>query len=93
MHNIALLSYLRNITTDSNFAIYVLKILITDRRAAHREQRNEEKSIYNLKVGNLVKPRVQVNSTASKGLVSKLIYKVKGPFIITSDLGNNIFIV
>ena len=37
------------------------------------------------------KAHVQVNSVASKGVVSKLSYRAKRPFVITADLGHNIF--
>ena len=38
-----------------------------------------------------MKAYVQVNSVASKGVVSTLSYKTKGPFVITADLSNNSF--
>ena len=43
-----------------------------------------------LKVGDVVKAHV-VNSVASKGIVSKLSYCDKVPFIVKSDLGRNSF--
>ena len=38
-----------------------------------------------------MKVHVQVQSRADTGLVGKLIYRVKGPYIIMKDLGNNSF--
>ena len=38
-----------------------------------------------------MKAHVQFNSVVSKGVVSKLSYKAKGPFVVTNDLGNNSF--
>ena len=91
VHNIALFSYLHNVYTDSNFALSVLQILIKDRRNAHMDRYNKDKLICNLKVGDVVKAHVKVNSVASKGFVSKLSYKAKEPLVITADLGNNSF--
>ena len=42
-------------------------------------------------MGDAVKAHVQVNSVASKDIVSKLSYTSKRTFVITSDLGNNSF--
>ena len=39
----------------------------------------------------MVKAHVQVQSRAVTGLVGKLIYRAKGPFIITKYLENNSF--
>ena len=91
VNNGGLFSYLRNVATDSNFALSVLQILIQDRRVAHRNQHNKDKLVCNFKVDDVVKAHVQVKYTAKKGVVSKLSYKAKGSFFITSDLGNNSF--
>ena len=42
-----------------------------------------------MKVGDIVKAYVQVQSNAAMGVVGKLSYKAKGPFIISADLGKN----
>ena len=39
----------------------------------------------------MVKAYIQVQSSADKGVVSKLSYRAKGPFIITKDLGHDSF--
>ena len=44
-------------------------------------------------MSDVVKAHIQVNSVASKDVVDKLSYRAKGPFISTSDLGNNSFAV
>ena len=69
----------------------MLKLLIEDRRDAHRNKHNKDKLISDLKVRDVIKSHVQVNSVASKGVVSKLSYRAKGPFTITADLGKNSF--
>ena len=78
-------------SADSVFALSVLQIIIEEHRTSHRERHNKGKTVCNLKVGDVVKAHVQVNSVADKGLISKLIYKVKGPFTITADLGHHSF--
>ena len=47
--------------------------------------------ICNLKVGDVIKAHVQVDSVVEKGVVGKLSYQAKGPLIITVDLGDNSF--
>ena len=91
VHNSALFQCFRNFSVESSFATSVLKLLIEYRRDAHRNRHNRDKSISDLKVGDVVKAHVQVNSVASKGVVSKFSYRDKGPFTITADLGNNSF--
>ena len=91
VHNSALFFYLRNVSTDSVFALSIIQILIEDRHNAHRDRYNKDKLICNLKVEDVVKVHVQVDSVASKGIVSKLSYKSKGSFVITAELGNNSF--
>ena len=91
VHNSALFAYLRNVSTDSDFAVSVLQILIQERRDTHRDRHNSDKRLCDLKIGDVVKAHVQVNSVASKGVVGKLSYRAKGPFVITKDLGHNSF--
>ena len=43
VHNSALFSYLRNVSTDSDFAVSVLQILIQERRDTHRDRHNNDK--------------------------------------------------
>ena len=90
-NNGALFQYLRNMTADLVFALYVLQILIEEHRTSHHNIHNKGKPVCNLKVGDVVKAHVQVNYVTDKGLVSKLIYKAKDPFTITADLGHHIF--
>ena len=85
--NNALFDYLRNVGTDSHFATGVLQILIEERRMEHQARMNKSRTESNLKVGDVVKAHVQVQSKAASGEVEKLSYKARGPFIITKDLG------
>ena len=58
VHNSASFSYIRNVSTESDFAISVLQILIEDRRNAHRDRHNKDKLLCDLKVGDIVKVHV-----------------------------------
>ena len=44
-----------------------------------------------LKFGDVVKAHVQVQSRSDMGVVGKLSYHARGPFIIITDLGNGSF--
>ena len=90
-YNSKLFSYISNISIDANFTVSVLNIFIEDRRTAHQERHNKDKLICKIMVGEVVKAHVQVNSVTSKGVVGKLSYRAKGPFIITADLVHNSF--
>ena len=48
---------------------------------------NANKKECNLQAGDLVKVHVQMQSITKRGIVEKLSYGAKGPFIITADLG------
>ena len=91
VHNSALFNYPCNISTDAEYVASVLRILIEDCHAAHRARHNKDKMICNLKVGDVIKAHVQVDSVVEKGVVGKLSYQAKGPLIITVDLGDNSF--
>ena len=90
-NNSALFSYLRDVSNDSAFATSVLQCLIEERRQAHKNRANMEKEPSTLKVGDVVKAHVQVQSNNEKGEVAKLSYRARGPFQITKDLGHNAF--
>ena len=89
--NSVLFQYLHNISTDSTFSLSILQVLIDERHQSHGEQHNKGKAICTLKVGNIVKACVQVQSRADTGIVGKLAYRARGMFIIIKDLGNNSF--
>ncbi len=90
-NNNRLFDYLRDVSTDSNFATGVLQILIEERRKRHRDRRNAVLEKSALKVGDVVKAHVQVQSRTDDGVVGKLSYKARGPFSIVRDLGFNSF--
>jgi len=80
---------LRDVSTESAFALSIVTILVQERRQCHQDCHNKDTKWCTLKVGIVVKSHVQVNSSVGKGVISKLSYKAKGPFIITADLGHN----
>ena len=65
--------------------------MIEERRATHRERYNKDKLACTLKVGDVVKAHIQVQSLTDKEVVTKLSYRDKDCFIITKDLGHNSF--
>ena len=85
-NNNALYDYLRNVSTDSKFATSILQILIEERRMNHQKRLNKNRTPSNLKVGDIVKAHVQVQSNAASGTVDKLSYKARGPFKIIKEL-------
>jgi hypothetical protein len=92
--NAELFSYLRSMGQDSQFATHTLQILIEDRREAHRLRVNKLRNTdCGLKVGDVVKAHVQVQSDVSKGEVKKLSYSARGPFTIIDNLGHGSFLV
>ena len=90
-YNSALFQYLRNIGSNAVFvfATSVLKILIEEPRTTHQEHHSKSKHPCALKVGDVVKAHIQVQYFVGKGVVIKLSYRAKGPFVIIAALGRN----
>ena len=86
--NSVLLNYLHDISTDGEFSLFVLQIMIEERRSTHCNRKNEGKYLCTLKVGDVVKAHVQVQSRSDTGLVGKLSYRARENYIITKNLGN-----
>lgn len=89
--NSFLFNYLRDLSTDSTLSLSVLQILIEERRTAHRDRQNKGKIQCSLKVGDIDKAHVQVQSRADSRIVGKLAYRARDPSIITKDLGMHFF--
>ena len=89
--NKQLLQYLRDTSSESTWATAILQILIEDRREQHRLRHNLNKTSQHLKVGDVVRAHIQVNSQSETGTVKKLSYRSRGPFVITSDKGHGSF--
>ena len=90
-NNNALYNYLRDVSTESTFAISVLQILIEERRLLHQQRINKDRKQSNFKVGDIVKAHVQIQSNSAAGIVDKLSYRAKGPFRIIKVLGFDSF--
>ena len=82
---------MRDVSTDSTFSLAMLQILIEEHISAHCSRHNERREKCTLKVGDVVKAYVQVQSRAENGVVGKLSYQARCPFIITKDLNKNSF--
>ena len=83
-NNSAVLQYLRDVSTDSQFTTLVLQVLVEERCTRHREHHNSTiTTTTSLKVGDIVKSHVHVQSKSESVIVNNLSYKAKGIFIIT----------
>ena len=76
------IDYLRLTDFNRRFSSSILKILIEDRRNMHAERVNNNKSIVELIVGDIVMARTAVQSDASTNKVVTLSYQVRRPFRI-----------
>ena len=91
-NNSALFQYLRDVSTDYQFASSVFQVLAEERRTYHRERHNSTISATtSLKVGDILKSHVQVQSKRELVIVKNVRYQAKGPFIGTKDLHHNAF--
>ena len=91
-NNSALLQYLRDVSTESQFATSVLQVLLEDRLMHHQERHNSTiNATTSLKVGGVVKAHVQVQSENDSGIAKNISYQAKGPFIVTKDVHHNAF--
>ena len=63
-----------------------------ERHTHHRERHNSTiTATTSLKVGDIVKAHVQVQSKSKSDIVKNIRYQAKGPFIVTEDLNHNAF--
>ena len=85
----ALFNYLRNISCNSQFFIFVLQTLIEERCSIHRERWNKNREAYKFNKGDVVKVHVHIQSKLDNGEVGKLSYRARGPFQIIEDLGSD----
>lgn len=67
-------TYLRDVSTDSQFAISVLQASVEEWRTAHRTRHNSNRAAILFQVGDVVKAHVKVHSNSSKDVVGKLFY-------------------
>ena len=84
----SVVEYLRLTDKDRIFSTEILKILIEDRRTAHRDRINNNRNVVTLLLGDVVMTRREVMSDKAKNKVGKLTYQVSGPFVITKATGH-----
>ena len=89
--NSTLFNYLRDVSIDYTFSLSNLQLLIEEQRKSYQQCQNKDKSACTLIVGYVVKAHVQVQPQAETGVVDKLGCCTRGPFVITTDLGNGSF--
>ena len=83
--------YLRYLGSDVDFSRKLLAWIVDDRREQHRERVNEQRNLVKYKPGDIVMGRVAVQSKASRGVVGKLVYQSRGPFIVIEDAGRSTY--
>ena len=84
--NSAIFQYLRGVSTDSQFSASVLQVLVKERCRRQRELHiSTITDITSLKLGDIVKAHVKIQSKSESGIVKKISYQAKGPFIVTKD--------
>jgi len=74
--------YLRYVDRDAEFARQLTQWLIEDRRSMHRERVNENRHLVTYEPGDVVMGRIAVQSKSTKGIVGKLVFQTRGPFVI-----------
>ena len=84
----SVVEYLRLTDKDRIFSTEILKILIEDRRTAHRDRINNNCNVVTLLHGDVVMARREVMNDKAKNKVGKLTYQVSGPFVITKATGH-----
>merc|ERR1711884_1000049 len=91
--NSALFDYLPHVSCNTEFARSVLQILVEERHKYHQERANLSRDSFKFKLGDVVKAHVTVKSNAKAGVVGKLSYQAKGPFIIIDVLDHDSYLV
>ena len=75
--NQALFKYLKDVSTNRQFTIYVLKILTEERITEHCKRWNKVKQKQIFKVGDIVKYHIQVQPKSETGEAKKLSHQVR----------------
>ena len=90
--NYDLFQYSRDVFTESQFATSFLQVLVEERRKLYQERHNSTiTATTSLKVEDIVKAHVKVQSKGKSVIVKDLSYQAKVPFIVTKDLHHNAF--
>jgi hypothetical protein len=84
----AIHEYLTLAGNNGRFSGEIIKLLLEEKHMIQREKINEGRRVIQYNVNVVVTVRVQVQSDASRGRVTKMMYKSKGPFVFMSSLHN-----
>ena len=76
--------YLRHVQNDVAFFRALIRRILTDRRTPHRERANEKKFPIKFKEGDVVMVRTVIQNNKAKGIVQKLVYQTRGPYVVVS---------
>jgi len=85
--------YLRYVDGDAEFARKLTQWLIDDRRAMHRERVNEDRHLVTYEPGDVVMGKIAVQSNSIRGIVGKLVFQTRGPFVIVKKTQGSSYIV
>jgi len=85
--------YLRYVDRDKEFAQQLLQWLRDDRRSQHRERVNENLHLTTYEAGDIVMGRIAVQSNSAKGVVGKLVFQTRGPFVVIGKTQGSSYIV
>ena len=75
-------TYLRHMKNDVAYSRQLLAWLLDDRRTLQRERENAKKHLITFKPNDVVMVRTVVHSNKSKGVVGKLVYQTRGPYVV-----------
>lgn len=87
------IEYIRYLGQDVEFARKLIAWTSEDRREQHRERVNNDREIIQYKQGDIVMGRIAVQSKSETGTVQKLVYQIRGPFVIVGDTGHSSYLV
>ena len=76
----AVLDYLKLTDSSRHFSSSILKILIEDRRTAHTECINNNRSVVVLEPSDIAIARTAIQSNTQKGKVGQLCYAARGSY-------------
>jgi hypothetical protein len=89
----SVLEYIQHTARHVDFARQVVALVVIDRRQAHRDRVNEDRSAPSFAPGDLVLVRVLVQSNAELRRIAKLSYQVRGLFRVVSHSGGSYQVV
>jgi hypothetical protein len=89
----AIHEYLTLAGNNGRFAAEIVKLLLEEKSMIQRDKINEGHYVIQYNIHDVVTFRVQVQSNSSRGIVAKMMYKSKGPFVVMSSLHNGSYML